>query len=168
MPKKKTQENKKRKCKERLPFVATGAEWRAWHTKNLEEKEKEIKKVALQKQRTVNAKVKQESEENLKKIRFEKNKITLQCKELELRLKENKAKEKLLLIQSKKGTPEDKETSAEQIENLKQKIQEDLQLKENLGQIKQNLIAEGKAIKGVKMNIKQPLTKNTQKDVNQA
>ena len=37
-----------------------------------------------------------------------KNKITVQFKELELRLKANKAKEKLLVVQSKKGTPEEK------------------------------------------------------------
>ncbi|XP_066593595.1 uncharacterized protein [Prorops nasuta] len=75
-PKVTSKNKKKRKPKERLPFVATSEEWRAWHaSKQKEKEESEQKKLELKNQRELKIKMKQELQVQLTKIKIEKDRI---------------------------------------------------------------------------------------------
>lgn len=94
--------SKKKRSKEKLPYVATGPEWREWHElKKKQQEELQQKKANMKILKEEKIRVKQELLENLKKIKPKKISVLKQLKELQLRIQKNKAEEKLLRLQLK-------------------------------------------------------------------
>lgn len=150
---------KKKRSKEKLPYVATGPEWREWHElKKKQQQELQQKKANIKILKEEKIRVKQELLENLKKIKPKKISVLKQLKELQLRIQKNKAEEKLLRLQLKNKQFVGTDSSLEkELKNLKENIEKDLILKQDLLQKKENFLQQEKHIKAQQNNNKDPL-----------